>query len=132
VGKIGVPDAVLRKPGPLDDDEWDIMRMHPSLGADMIARVPGLDRVAEAVRTHHERWDGGGYPDGLREAEIPLAGRIIAVCDAFNAMTSDRPYRPAMPERLAVQELRAGAGTQFDPRVVEVFVEVLGTPPVSP
>src|SRR5215213_10201250 len=96
VGKIGVPDAILNKPGPLDAAEWDAMRRHAELGAQMIAKVPGLEPVAPLVRSHHERWDGHGYPDGLGQDEIPLASRVIAACDAFHAMTAARPYRPAL------------------------------------
>jgi HD-GYP domain-containing protein (c-di-GMP phosphodiesterase class II) len=125
VGKIRVPDRVLNKPGPLDADERAVMRRHPAWGAETLSGVPGLEVVATIVRFHHERWDGGGYPDGLRGPCIPLASRIIAVCDAFGAMTCDRPYRDGMPEGHALGELRAGAGTQFDPAVVDAFCEAV-------
>jgi HD-GYP domain-containing protein (c-di-GMP phosphodiesterase class II) len=125
VGKIGVPDAILRKPGPLDKDEWQIIHRHPIWGAEMLARVPELAGVAAIVRFEHERWDGGGYPDGLRGEEIPLAARIVFVCDAYNAMTSDRPYRSSVGPSAAVEELRAGAGSQFDPTTVEVLLTVV-------
>ena len=118
VGKIGVPDAILNKTGPLDAAEWALMRRHAELGAGMIERVPGLERVAPLVRSHHERWDGAGYPDGLAAEQIPLASRVVAACDAFQAMTADRPYRDALSVDEAVAELTAGAGTQFDPSVV--------------
>jgi hypothetical protein len=118
VGKIGVPDAILNKPGPLDASEWDLMRRHAELGAEMVAKVPGLEPVAPLVRAHHERWDGCGYPDGLIHGAIPLASRVIAACDAFQAMTAERPYRPALEVDQALAELTAGAGTQFDPAVV--------------
>jgi hypothetical protein len=118
VGKIGVPDAILNKTGPLDMSEWALMRRHAELGATMIERVPGLEQVAPLVRSHHERWDGGGYPDGLAAERIPLASRVVAACDAFQAMTADRPYRTALSVDAALEELLAGAGTQFDPSVV--------------
>jgi HD-GYP domain-containing protein (c-di-GMP phosphodiesterase class II) len=125
VGKIGVPDAVLRKQGPLEGGEWEIMRQHPAWGADMLSRVPGLKRVSRIVRHAHERWDGDGYPDRLRRDDIPLASRIIFACDAYNAMTSDRPYRDALRPWIAVSELREGAGGQFDPDVVDALVGAL-------
>jgi len=125
VGKIGVPDAVLRKPGPLEGVEWEIMRQHPAWGADMLCRVPGLKRVSRIVRHAHERWDGDGYPDQLRRDDIPLASRIIFACDAYNAMTSHRPYREALRPWVAVSELREGAGGQFDPNVVDALVGTL-------
>jgi len=125
VGKIGVPDAVLRKDGPLEGAEWEIMRQHPAWGADMLCRVPGLKRVSRIVRHSHERWDGDGYPDRLRRQDIPLASRIIFACDAYHAMTSDRPYRDALRPWIAVSELREGAGGQFDPDVVDVLVSAL-------
>jgi HD-GYP domain-containing protein (c-di-GMP phosphodiesterase class II) len=101
------------------------MRCHAAWGAETLSGVPGLEVVATIVRFHHERWDGGGYPDGLRGSCIPLASRIIAVCDAFGAMTCDRPYRDGMPSATAVAELRAGSGTQFDPAVVDAFCEAV-------
>jgi HD-GYP domain-containing protein (c-di-GMP phosphodiesterase class II) len=128
VGKIRVPDRVLNKPGPLDREERAVMRRHPAWGAETLSGVPGLEVVATIVRFHHERWDGAGYPDGLRGACIPLASRIIAVCDAFGAMTCDRPYRAGMPDDHALGELRAGAGTQFDPAVVDAFCEAVAAP----
>jgi GAF domain-containing protein len=125
VGKIRVPDSVLNKPGPLDVEELAVMRRHAAWGAEALSGVPGLEVVATIVRFHHERWDGDGYPDGLRGPCIPLASRIISVCDAFGAMTCDRPYRAGMPVAAAVAELRAGAGTQFDPAVVDAFCEAV-------
>ena len=125
VGKIAVPDAVLRKEGPLEGAEWEIMRQHPAWGADMLCRVPGLKHVSRIVRHAHERWDGDGYPDRLRNDDIPLASRIIFACDAYNAMTSDRPYRNALRPWIAVSELRDGAGGQFDPEVVDALVSSL-------
>ena len=125
VGKIGVPDEILRKPGPLDESEWKTIRRHPERGAEVLARIPGLEAVATIVRFHHERWDGGGYPDGLAGDSIPLASRVISACDAFRAMTSDRPYRRAMQRELALEELEEHAGSQFDPYVVDALLEVL-------
>jgi HD-GYP domain-containing protein (c-di-GMP phosphodiesterase class II) len=118
VGKLSVPDAILQKPGPLDADEWAVMRRHPEWGAEMIAQVPGLEELATLVVSHHERWDGAGYPSGLAGERIPLASRVIAACDAFEAMVSRRPYRAPLSVEEALAELVAAAGTQFDPEVV--------------
>jgi two-component system, cell cycle response regulator len=125
VGKIAVPDAILDKPGPLDPVEWSFMRRHPLIGERILLAAPALRPVARLVRSSHERWDGGGYPDGLRGDEIPLGARVVAVCDAFDAMTTDRPYREPIPESQAIAELRRCAGTQFDPMVVDAFCRVL-------
>ena len=124
IGKIGVPDHILRKPGPLTDLEWETMRTHPDLGARIIANVPFLTEVAEIIRAHHERWDGGGYPAGLAGEGIPLGARIFAVADSFDAMTSDRPYRRGRPLDEALAEIERCAGTQFDPAVVAAFLRV--------
>jgi HD-GYP domain-containing protein (c-di-GMP phosphodiesterase class II) len=118
VGKIRVPDAILQKPGALDALEFDVMARHPVWGAQLLADVLGFGAVAGIVRYHHERWDGGGYPDGLAGAHIPVASRVISVCDAYHAMTSDRPYRAALGVEEAIARLEAGAGSQFDPDVV--------------
>jgi HD-GYP domain-containing protein (c-di-GMP phosphodiesterase class II) len=129
IGKIAVPKSVLHKPGPLDDGEWDVMRRHTVEGQLMLERVGGvLAEAGSIVRSSHERWDGAGYPDGLAADAIPVESRICAACDAFSAMTTDRPYRRAMSLELAVAELRANAGTQFDPRVVSALVVELGAP----
>jgi diguanylate cyclase (GGDEF)-like protein len=125
IGKAAVPDAILGKPGPLDDDEWAFMRRHTIIGERIMQAAPALAAAAPLVRSSHESFDGSGYPDALAGEDIPLGARIIAVCDAFDAMISDRPYRPAMSEDEAVAELRRCAGTQFDPRVVRAFVAVL-------
>jgi diguanylate cyclase (GGDEF)-like protein len=125
IGKIAVPDAILDKPGPLDPVEWSFMRRHPLIGERILLAAPALRPVARLVRSSHERWDGGGYPDGLRGDEIPLGSRVVAVCDAFDAMTTERPYREPIPEGEAIAELRRCAGTQFDPMVVEAFCRVL-------
>jgi two-component system, cell cycle response regulator len=121
VGKLAIPDTVLQKPAPLDVGEWAFVREHTVIGQRILAAAPAWIPVADIVRATHERWDGGGYPDGLAGAAIPLAARIIAVCDAFSAMTSDRPYRVKVPRDAALAELRRCAGTQFDPEVVTVF-----------
>ena len=125
IGTIGVPETVLRKPGALDDREWQEVRAHSSIGANLLSNVPMLERVRPIVLSHHERYDGSGYPQGLREDQIPLAAQIIAVADAFAAMTEGRPYRLAMSQPDAVHELRANAGTQFNPVVVEAFIAIL-------
>jgi diguanylate cyclase (GGDEF)-like protein len=125
VGKIAVPDAILDKPGPLDPVEWSFMRRHPLIGERILLEAPALRPVARLVRSSHERWDGGGYPDGLRGDEIPLGARVVAVCDAFHAMTTERPYRQPIEEEQAVAELRGCAGTQFDPIVVDAFCRVI-------
>jgi ribonuclease P protein subunit RPR2 len=125
VGKIGVPDAVLLKPGPLDDSELRAMRRHPELGEAIVRTVPHLSEVvSHVVRHHHERWDGTGYPDGLAGSDIPLAARLFAVVDAFDAMTNDRPYRRAMTHERARAELVALSGAQFDPELVPVFLDL--------
>ena len=120
-----MPESVLCKPGPLDDDEWAVMREHPAIGAQIVSPIRFLAGAVEIVRTHHERWDGGGYPRGLRGEEIPLAARIFAVVDSFDAMTSDRPYRDAMSVERALVEIRDGAGSQFDPAVAEAFLSLV-------
>jgi len=125
VGKIGVPGELLRKDGPLTPEEREKMDTHTAIGARMLERIPFLAPVAPLVRSAHERVDGSGYPDGLRGDEIPRGAMIIATCDAYHAMTSNRSYRQAMPEADAIQELHAGAGTQFDPEVVKALVAEL-------
>jgi HD-GYP domain-containing protein (c-di-GMP phosphodiesterase class II) len=125
LGKIGVADAILLKPGPLDPAELAAMRGHTLLGEQIVARVPYLGGLARSVvAAHHERWDGAGYPQGLAGTEIPLAARIFAVVDAFDAMTNDRPYRKALPFEAAVAEIEQGGGTQFDPAVARAFVSL--------
>jgi diguanylate cyclase (GGDEF)-like protein len=123
-GKMAIPDAILNKPGPLEEREWEFVRRHTLIGERIIAAAPALVPVARLVRSSHERWDGSGYPDGLEAEQIPLGSRIVAVCDAYEAMVSDRPYSVAMVPARALDELRRGAGTQFDPRVVEAFERV--------
>jgi diguanylate cyclase (GGDEF)-like protein len=120
-GKLCIPDAVLHKPGPLDDEEWVVMRTHAALGESIVRDVPELSEIAPIVRHHHERWDGGGYPDGLSGEAIPIEARIVAAVDAYSAMTATRVYRAAMAPPAAVAELRRSAGTQLDPVVVEAL-----------
>jgi ribonuclease P protein subunit RPR2 len=122
VGKIGVPEAILRKPGPLDESERRVMQRHPQLGVELLGGIPLLEGAGlEVVRSHHERWDGRGYPDGLAGEEIPVAARIFALADALDAMTSDRPYRKRLSWEAAVDEILAGSNAQFDPQVVAAF-----------
>jgi diguanylate cyclase (GGDEF)-like protein/PAS domain S-box-containing protein len=125
VGKAAIPDAILNKPGPLSDDEWAFMRRHTLIGERILSAAPALSRAAKLVRWSHERFDGKGYPDKLAGTTIPLASRIIAVCDAYDAMVSERPYKPPAEPAAARAELRRCAGAQFDPEVVEVFCAVL-------
>lgn len=127
LGKIGVPDTILQSPSSLSPSQWQVMHQHPIWGEEMLKRIPGLETVAAMVRSEHERWDGGGYPDGLSAEKIPLASRIIFACDAYQAMTSDRPYRPSLGPEAARQELVSGAGSQFDPAVVQALIEALET-----
>ncbi len=124
IGKIGVPDHILRKPGPLTENEWYTMKTHPDLGAKIIANVPFLEEVAVIIRAHHERWDGNGYPEGLAGEQIPLGARIFAVADSFDAMTSDRPYRRGRQLDEALLEIERCSTTQFDPAVVKAFLGV--------
>ncbi len=125
IGKVGIPDEILHKPGPLDESEWQIMRQHPAIGERILRAIPGMGAVARIVRHEHERWDGGGYPDGLAGADIPAGARIILACDAYHAMVSDRPYRKAMSHQDAMNELTSNAGSQFDPSVIEALVGYL-------
>jgi hypothetical protein len=125
IGKIGIPDSILLKPGPLDDDEWTVMRQHPVIGANIVGSITSLTHFAPAVRAEHERWDGGGYPDGLSGSSIPLASRVVLACDAFHAMVSERPYRKPMPTKDALIQLERGAGTQFCPLVIEALLDAL-------
>jgi HD-GYP domain-containing protein (c-di-GMP phosphodiesterase class II)/HAMP domain-containing protein len=126
IGKIGIAEQILRKPGPLDDNEWDLMRNHSQFGADIVVPVSSLQRAVPVILHHHERWDGKGYPDRLRGEAIPLGSRILAVADAYEAMTSDRAYRKAMPVEKAQAILAEGAGHQWEPRVVEAFLQIKG------
>jgi HD-GYP domain-containing protein (c-di-GMP phosphodiesterase class II) len=126
VGKVKIPSEIINKPGPLDDAEWAVMKTHTIVGEELLERIGGLlGEVGHVVRSCHERWDGTGYPDGLAGEEIPLPARIVCACDAWSAMTTDRSYRKARPPEEAAAELRASAGTHFDPRVVDALIAVL-------
>ncbi len=125
VGKLATPSEILLKPGPLDPGEWETMREHSRIGAQMLERIPSLRELAPIVRAHHERIDGRGYPDGEMDARIPRLARIVAVADAFHAMISRRPYRAAMSLVAALDELRAGAGTQWDSAIVDAMLEIV-------
>lgn len=125
IGKIGTPESLLSKMGRLTDEDWSSIRDHPRVGATFLASIDELREVASIIRHHHERMDGYGYPDNLRGEAIPLLSRILAVADAFEAMTADRPYRRAMSPSNALEELRANAGEQFDPEVVKAAAAVI-------
>jgi HD domain-containing protein len=127
VGKIGIPDRILRQSMALTEDEMAWMRRHPQIGADIIGPVEGLHHVAPLIRHHHEKFDGTGYPKGLKGEEIPLGSRIISVADAFEAMVADRIYRPSLGLNKALEEIKAGRGSHFDPRVVDTFLELIAT-----
>ena len=122
LGQLAIPDEILRKPGPLDEREWTFVRQHTLVGERILRATPALRSVAAVVRSSHEHWDGTGYPDGLAGEDIPLAARIVSACDAYDAMTSNRPYRDALSPDEALNELMRLAGTQFDPNVVRVLV----------
>jgi HD-GYP domain-containing protein (c-di-GMP phosphodiesterase class II) len=125
VGKVALPNEILLKPGPLTAAEWETMQTHAAIGGELVARIDAFAHLAAAVRASHERWDGGGYPDGLAGEEIPLAARIIAACDTYDAIVTDRPYRPARSPLAAYAELRRVAGTQLDGRAVEALLAEL-------
>lgn len=131
IGKVAIPDAIIDKPGPLDAEEWDFIRRHTLIGERIIAGAPSLVRVAQLVRASHEEFDGNGYPDGLAGEEIPIGARIICACDAYDAMVTDRPYKTPLTPSMAAAELERCAGTQFDPRVVSVLVDVVRSRPPS-
>jgi putative nucleotidyltransferase with HDIG domain len=130
LGKIDVPEGILSKPGPLEDDEWRIIREHSAVGADIVDRISFHPTARSIIRHHHEWFDGSGYPNGVAGNRIPVGARILAVADAFEAMTSDRPYRPALSFQAAVAELEAGRGTQFDPAIVDTFLTILEEEPI--
>jgi ribonuclease P protein subunit RPR2 len=131
LGKIGVPETVLRKRGPLDQDEWTLMRNHPIVGAQIVAPFEFFAEGALVIRHHHERWDGSGYPDGLSGRAIPLGARIVAVADVYDALTSDRPYRPALARDASLAYLAAEAGRTLDADVVAAFLRLLGLPELA-
>ncbi len=126
IGKIAIPDKILCKPGPLDDSEKQIMRTHCEIGYNMLTRIPFLCDAADLVLAHHEFFDGTGYPRGLRGEQIPLGALIIFIANALDAMLSDCPFRKALPMTHACEEIRSCAGTQFDPKIVEVFLSIPG------
>ena len=129
VGKVAIPSEILLKPAPLTDEEWVTMRSHAEIGGELVARIPSFTHLAPAVRASHERWDGGGYPDGLAGARIPLAARIIAACDTYEAIVTDRPYRRARGPEDAARELLRVAGSQLDARVVDALLDELEIQP---
>ena len=126
IGKIGIEDRILNKPGRLTDEEWLIMKRHPEIGFRIVMSAPELEEIAQLVLSHHERWDGQGYPRGLKGEEIPQIARILSVVDAYDAMTENRVYRKAMPHEEALAEIRRNAGTQFDPHIVDIFLSIIG------
>jgi HD-GYP domain-containing protein (c-di-GMP phosphodiesterase class II) len=125
VGKIAIPNEIVNKPGPLTDEEWDVMRTHAARGQELLDKAGVLGEIGVIVRASHERWDGTGYPDGLSGPSIPLAARIVSCCDAFTAMTTKRSYRMPMSQEVALRELVDNAGAQFDPHVVRALISVL-------
>ena len=125
IGKIGVSEAILRKPGPLTEQEWLEIRKHPIIGESIIQPMRFANKVGPIVRGHHERWDGKGYPDGLKEKAIPLGARIVALVDSYDAMTTDRPYRKALSVKRACREIEQDAGSKFDPELVPIFLKLL-------
>ncbi|MFZ5967244.1 MAG: HD-GYP domain-containing protein [Bacillota bacterium] len=125
IGKIAIKEEILKKPGKLSDDEWEEVKRHPEIGYRILSKVNGTAEIAACVLAHHERWDGKGYPKGLKEKEIPLQARIITIADAYDAMTSERVYREIFPIETAIEELQKNAGTQFDPQLIQVFVEMI-------
>jgi len=125
IGKMGVPDSVLFKPGPLDDDEWEIMRQHPVHAHELLMAIPFLRTAVDIPHYHHEKWDGSGYPSGLKREQIPLSARIFAVVDVWDALTTDRPYRDAWPREKVANYLQENSGSHFDPQIVAVFNRLL-------
>lgn len=125
IGKIGVPDAIINKSSRLSDDEYDIIKKHPSIGYDILSEMPEMKDISVGARWHHERYDGTGYPDGLKGDEIPLYARIICVADAYDAMTSNRSYRKYMPQKKVKKEIEEGKGTQFDPKIANIMLEIV-------
>jgi ribonuclease P protein subunit RPR2 len=124
IGKVAIPDAILYKPGKLTEKERALMAQHPVIGSEIVSGIEFLGEAAEVVRSHHERWDGNGYPDRLAGEEIPLSARVFAVADVLDALTTTRPYRPASPLSVACEMIRAESGTHFDPHVIEAFTSI--------
>jgi ribonuclease P protein subunit RPR2 len=129
VGKVGVPERILNKPGPLTAAEWRVMRTHPIIGYQILQGIPFMTTAASIVRCHHEMWDGAGYPEGLKAEQIPLPARVFQVVDAFDAMTTDRPYRASLGVEKAAAEIQRMAGSQFDPDVCRIFADLVDTLP---
>lgn len=125
IGKIGVPDAVINKPGRLTDEEYELIKKHPVIGANILSNIKEKPELAIGAKWHHERYGGNGYPDGIKGEEIPEQARIIAVADAYDAMTSSRSYRDPMPQERVIKEIRDGSGTQFDPRFADIMLEMI-------
>ena len=123
IGKLGIPDSILHKPGPLSKEEWLLMKRHPELAKNMLAQVEYLKPAMDIPYCHHEHWDGSGYPRGLKGEEIPLAARIFAIIDVWDALTSDRPYRPAWSKDKTLQYIKDQSGTYFDPKILEIFIQ---------
>ncbi|MCH8921107.1 MAG: diguanylate cyclase, partial [Chloroflexi bacterium] len=132
IGKLAVPDDILCKPGPLNEEEWAQMKRHPTAALHILGQIHSIAEATPAIHHHHEHFDGSGYPDGLAGEDIPLASRILLVTDAFDAMTTDRPYRKAMPVEAAIEELERNSGSQFDPAVVEAFLRILARDGAQP
>ena len=126
MGKIGIPDRVLLKPGKLDDNDWVIMRQHTTIGAELLkdANADFIKLAAEIALTHHEKWNGSGYPNGIKGSDIPLAGRIVALADVFDALTTERPYKEPFPLEKALAIIKEGQGTHFDPQVTDIFFSI--------
>lgn len=124
IGKMGVPDAILLKPARLTEEEWEVMRRHPTYAYELLSPIAYLRPALDIPYCHHESWDGSGYPRGLEGEQIPLAARLFAVADVWDALRSDRPYRPAWPEEKVLEHIRGLAGTHFEPRAVELFLEL--------
>jgi len=127
IGKLGVPDNILLKPDKLTDDEWKIMRKHPAFAYELLSPIAYLHPALSIPYCHHEKWDGSGYPRGLKGEEIPLEARIFAVVDVWDALTSDRPYRPAWTMEKALEYIRQGVGSHFDPEIVEKFISMVAS-----
>jgi len=132
IGKMGIPDSILLKPGKLTDEEWAIMRRHPDYAVELLSPIEFLAPALPIPRSHHEKWDGSGYPLGLRGEEIPLPARIFAVVDVFDALTSERPYRQALSQQAALEYIESQSGKHFDPNVVAEFVAMLASPVDEP
>jgi HD-GYP domain-containing protein (c-di-GMP phosphodiesterase class II) len=125
MGKIGIPDSILLKPGSLNEEEWEVMRTHPIRSYELLSPIPYLRPALEIPYCHHEKWDGSGYPRGLKGEEIPLSARIFAIVDVYDALMSDRPYRPAWTKERALDHIREQSGKHFDPKVVEAFFHLI-------